>query len=231
MDLVSPRRHIDGGRPDAHCKGKIASFKIPRHWKFVAEFPLTVTGKVQKYRTGASSPSSSWVLSPPPRSRPHESHRPVLTSRPPCVKTRPAMAFTAFHGPDFSFESLLPRQRPADAPAHRVAAKSGRRRARPLRLSHRGLVPAERAQLLVLAGRPANAARIQECRRGDLRHRRMVDAAHRGRLRRPHRAQSSISTPTAAPPARTSPAAPGEPTTPSTWPRRWSASSTRCAPP
>ncbi len=34
----------------AHCKGKIASFKIPRHWKFVAEFPLTVTGKVQKYR-------------------------------------------------------------------------------------------------------------------------------------------------------------------------------------
>jgi fatty-acyl-CoA synthase len=34
----------------AHCKGKIAGFKIPRHWKFVAEFPLTVTGKVQKFR-------------------------------------------------------------------------------------------------------------------------------------------------------------------------------------
>ena len=34
----------------AHCAGKIASFKIPRHWKFVEEFPLTVTGKVQKFR-------------------------------------------------------------------------------------------------------------------------------------------------------------------------------------
>jgi fatty-acyl-CoA synthase len=34
----------------AHCTGQIASYKIPRHWKFVAEFPMTVTGKVQKYR-------------------------------------------------------------------------------------------------------------------------------------------------------------------------------------
>jgi fatty-acyl-CoA synthase len=25
-------------------------FKIPRYWKFVEEFPLTVTGKVQKFR-------------------------------------------------------------------------------------------------------------------------------------------------------------------------------------
>jgi fatty-acyl-CoA synthase len=32
------------------CKGKIATFKIPRFWKFVDAFPLTVTGKVQKYR-------------------------------------------------------------------------------------------------------------------------------------------------------------------------------------
>ncbi len=34
----------------AHCKGKIAGFKVPRHWKFVDEFPLTITGKVQKFR-------------------------------------------------------------------------------------------------------------------------------------------------------------------------------------
>src|SRR5581483_585451 len=33
-----------------HCKYQIASFKIPRYWKFVSEFPLTVTGKVQKFR-------------------------------------------------------------------------------------------------------------------------------------------------------------------------------------
>jgi len=31
------------------CKGKIAHFKIPYYVKFVDEFPMTVTGKVQKY--------------------------------------------------------------------------------------------------------------------------------------------------------------------------------------
>ena len=34
----------------AACQGRIATFKIPRYWKFVDAFPLTVTGKVQKYR-------------------------------------------------------------------------------------------------------------------------------------------------------------------------------------
>jgi fatty-acyl-CoA synthase len=34
----------------AACAGRIASFKIPAHWKFVDAFPLTVTGKVQKFR-------------------------------------------------------------------------------------------------------------------------------------------------------------------------------------
>ena len=31
------------------CRGKIAHFKIPRYIEFVEEFPMTVTGKVQKY--------------------------------------------------------------------------------------------------------------------------------------------------------------------------------------
>jgi len=31
------------------CRGKIANFKIPRHIRFVDAFPMTVTGKVQKY--------------------------------------------------------------------------------------------------------------------------------------------------------------------------------------
>ena len=31
------------------CEGRIAHFKIPRHIKFVDAFPMTVTGKVQKY--------------------------------------------------------------------------------------------------------------------------------------------------------------------------------------
>lgn len=34
----------------AACAGRIATFKIPRHWKIVDGFPMTVTGKVQKYR-------------------------------------------------------------------------------------------------------------------------------------------------------------------------------------
>ena len=34
----------------AFCKGKISSYKIPRYWKFVDGFPMTVTGKVQKYK-------------------------------------------------------------------------------------------------------------------------------------------------------------------------------------
>jgi len=32
------------------CKGKIATYKIPRHVRFTSEFPMTVTGKVQKFR-------------------------------------------------------------------------------------------------------------------------------------------------------------------------------------
>lgn len=33
-----------------HCQGKIAHFKIPQHIRFVDSFPMTVTGKVQKFR-------------------------------------------------------------------------------------------------------------------------------------------------------------------------------------
>ncbi|AKK01252.1 AMP-binding protein [Pseudomonas chlororaphis] len=34
----------------AWCKERIAHFKTPRHFKFVDAFPMTVTGKVQKFR-------------------------------------------------------------------------------------------------------------------------------------------------------------------------------------
>src|SRR4051794_13266410 len=34
----------------AACRGRIASYKVPRHWRIVHQFPMTVTGKVQKYR-------------------------------------------------------------------------------------------------------------------------------------------------------------------------------------
>jgi fatty-acyl-CoA synthase len=32
------------------CRGSIAHFKIPRYVKFVEAFPMTVTGKVQKFK-------------------------------------------------------------------------------------------------------------------------------------------------------------------------------------
>jgi fatty-acyl-CoA synthase len=32
------------------CRGRIAHYKVPRYVKFVDEFPMTVTGKIQKYK-------------------------------------------------------------------------------------------------------------------------------------------------------------------------------------
>lgn len=32
------------------CKGKIAHFKVPHYWRFTESFPMTVTGKIQKYK-------------------------------------------------------------------------------------------------------------------------------------------------------------------------------------
>jgi fatty-acyl-CoA synthase len=35
---------------EQYCQDRIAGFKVPRQWKFVDAFPMTVTGKVQKFR-------------------------------------------------------------------------------------------------------------------------------------------------------------------------------------
>ena len=32
------------------CRGRIAHFKVPRYVKFVTEFPMSITGKIQKFR-------------------------------------------------------------------------------------------------------------------------------------------------------------------------------------
>ena len=32
------------------CREQLAHFKVPRYWKFTTEFPMTVTGKVQKFK-------------------------------------------------------------------------------------------------------------------------------------------------------------------------------------
>jgi fatty-acyl-CoA synthase len=52
MAWVKRRPGMDVNREDlvAFCRGRIATFKIPSYWKFVDEFPTTVTGKVQKFK-------------------------------------------------------------------------------------------------------------------------------------------------------------------------------------
>jgi len=41
---------VTGEDLQAFCKGKIAHFKIPKNYKFVDSFPMTVTGKIQKFK-------------------------------------------------------------------------------------------------------------------------------------------------------------------------------------
>jgi fatty-acyl-CoA synthase len=39
----------------AHCRGRIASFKIPRRVVFVEDFPMTGSGKIQKVKLRAEA--------------------------------------------------------------------------------------------------------------------------------------------------------------------------------
>jgi len=52
MAWVKPRAgtNLSADELNKFCCGRIAGFKVPRYWKVVDAFPLTVTGKVQKYR-------------------------------------------------------------------------------------------------------------------------------------------------------------------------------------
>ncbi|HKP80215.1 MAG TPA: AMP-binding protein [Phenylobacterium sp.] len=47
--VVKPGVSLSEDEIKAHCKGRIAHYKIPRYVRFVADFPKTVTGKVQKF--------------------------------------------------------------------------------------------------------------------------------------------------------------------------------------
>ena len=46
---LKPGSSAGGEDIQAFCKGQIAHYKIPRYIKFVDAFPMTVTGKVQKF--------------------------------------------------------------------------------------------------------------------------------------------------------------------------------------
>jgi fatty-acyl-CoA synthase len=35
---------------ESFCRARLSSYKVPRYWQFVESFPMTVTGKIQKFR-------------------------------------------------------------------------------------------------------------------------------------------------------------------------------------
>ena len=47
---VEPGRMLTEREVIDHCRGRVASFKMPRHVAFVDEFPMTSTGKIQKVK-------------------------------------------------------------------------------------------------------------------------------------------------------------------------------------
>jgi fatty-acyl-CoA synthase len=54
-ELVACMRLVSGSALEeddvrSYCRGRIAHFKVPRYVRFVDEFPMTVTGKVQKFK-------------------------------------------------------------------------------------------------------------------------------------------------------------------------------------
>jgi fatty-acyl-CoA synthase len=48
--IVKPGQELTEEQVRAFCQGRIAHYKIPRHIRFVPAFPMTVTGKIQKFK-------------------------------------------------------------------------------------------------------------------------------------------------------------------------------------
>jgi fatty-acyl-CoA synthase len=48
--IVKPGQSLTEDAVRAFCKGQIAHYKVPRYIRFVDAFPMTVTGKIQKFR-------------------------------------------------------------------------------------------------------------------------------------------------------------------------------------
>ena len=46
---LRPGRAADASSLERYCRQHLASFKVPRHWEFVSEFPQTGSGKIQKF--------------------------------------------------------------------------------------------------------------------------------------------------------------------------------------
>ncbi|NPC58249.1 AMP-binding protein [Caenimonas soli] len=47
--VLKPGHHVEAEDIRAFCKGQIAHYKVPRYVRFVDRFPMTITGKIQKF--------------------------------------------------------------------------------------------------------------------------------------------------------------------------------------
>ena len=47
--ILKPGEGASAEELRAFCEGQIAYYKVPKYWHFTDAFPMTVTGKVQKY--------------------------------------------------------------------------------------------------------------------------------------------------------------------------------------
>jgi fatty-acyl-CoA synthase len=47
---IEPGKQVTTDDVRAFCKGKIAHYKVPRYVASIDEFPMTVTGKIQKFK-------------------------------------------------------------------------------------------------------------------------------------------------------------------------------------
>ena len=47
--ILKPGATADEAELRAFCQGQIAHYKVPRYFRFIDAFPMTVTGKIQKY--------------------------------------------------------------------------------------------------------------------------------------------------------------------------------------
>ena len=48
--VVRPGQSLSADELKAFCQGQIAHYKVPKHIRFVEGFPMTVTGKIQKFK-------------------------------------------------------------------------------------------------------------------------------------------------------------------------------------
>jgi fatty-acyl-CoA synthase len=48
--IPKPGQTLSADEVRDFCKGQIAHYKVPKYIQFVTEFPMTVTGKIQKFK-------------------------------------------------------------------------------------------------------------------------------------------------------------------------------------